>query len=94
MGTEPIKLGLKLNKNDKLTNMWLNALKKCNLKTPFTTRQAYEALCTEATIKGKRRKRVPGGTNELSKRLKLCKRVERVNPKCAGKYIALWDFVD
>ena len=46
-------------------------------------------------IRGKTRKRVPAGTNELSKRLKFCKGVKRVNPKCdRRKPIALWDFVD
>ena len=84
-----------MKKNDKMTNMWIRALEKCNIKTPFTTRQAYEVLCSDAKIRGKTRKRVPAGTNELSKRLKFCKGVKRVNPKCdRRKPIALWDFVD
>ena len=50
MGIE-YKGGIMMKKNDKMTNMWIRALKKCNIKTPllldkpmkfFVAMQKYE----------------------------------------------------
>lgn len=79
-----------------MISIWISALKNSNIERPFTTRQAYETLCQSTPQRSKqRRQKVPAGTNELSKRLRMSKEVKRVNPKCdVRKPIALWDFVD
>ena len=78
-----------------MMSIWIDVLRNSDIERPFTTRQAYEIIIASAPKRGTRRKKVPAGTNELSKRLKLCSEVVRVNPKCnTRKPIALWDFVD
>ena len=78
--------------------LWLQVLKDSDIDRPFTTKQAYIVICNEPARKRGavlRRKKVPAGTNELSKRLRMSKRIKRVNEKCqTRKNIALWDFVD
>ena len=78
-------------------DLWVQVLKESDIERPFTTRQAYIIICnTPATKRGAvlRRKKVPAGTNELSKRFRMSKDIERVNERClTKKNIALWDFI-
>ena len=85
-----------MKQKKRMISIWISVLRKSNIDRPFTTRQAYEILCESKTQRSKqRRQKVPAGTNELSKRLKMSKEIKRVNPKCdTRKPIALWDFVD
>jgi len=85
-----------MKRKERMISIWINALKNSDIERPFTTRQAYETLCQSKPLRGKRRRqKVPAGTNELSKRLRMSKEVKRVNTKCEIKRnVALWDFVD
>ena len=84
-----------MKRKQRMISIWISVLRESNIDRPFTTRQAYETICESAPARGKRRQKVPAGTNELSKRLKMSKEIKRVNPKCDKRRpIALWDFVD
>ena len=84
-----------MKRKQRMISIWISVLRKSNIDRPFTTRQAYETICESAPARGKqRRQKVPAGTNELSKRLKMSKEIKRVNTKCDKRNIALWDFVD
>ena len=85
-----------MKRKQRMISIWISAQKNSDIERPFTTKQAYEALCQSKPQRGRRRRqKVPGGTNELSKRFRMSKQVKRVNPKCEIKRnVALWDFVD
>ena len=75
-------------------NIWIKCLKN-TISGPFTTKQAYEAICNSIKKNGGRRTKVPSSTNQLSQILRGSKQIKRVNPKCdTKKYVALWDFID
>ena len=85
-----------MKRKQRMISIWISVLRESNIDRPFTTRQAYDTLCESKPQRSKqRRQKVPAGTNELSKRLKMSKEIKRVNPKCdVRRDIALWDFVD
>lgn len=89
MGVSPITI-----------NYWVNMLRD-GLDTPFSSRQAYEHICTYKvkTNGGARLSagRVPTNVSALAQVLKSrgseygLKRVEKMTQ---ARYVAMWDFVD
>jgi hypothetical protein len=80
--------------------IWIDILEDSQIERPFTARRAYDVIVNTPAKNGRRRRMVPRGTYQLSRKLALSSRIKVVGTtrnesilSNGGGEIAQYDFV-